>query len=137
MPVVLHGLPTIDALRDPQAHAPHYAACYARLDVRPKTTWAALRSIGSWRNSIKVLTGASCGPDLVGPGRLTCSADPRGISHLPILGTVTQARSSTTRPYATLCHHLTPRDPRLSSCSVRWRTQKRTDAGGPSGAMDT
>ncbi len=49
-------------------------------------TWAALRSIGSWRDSVKGLTGASCGPDLVGPGRLTCysigttaSADPRGI----------------------------------------------------------
>jgi hypothetical protein len=53
-----------------------------------RTARAALRSIGlgSWRDSTKGLTGASCGPDLVGPGRLTCyaigttaSADPRGI----------------------------------------------------------
>jgi hypothetical protein len=51
-----------------------------------RTTWAALRSIGSWRDSTEHPMGASRGPDLVGPGRLTCyaigttaSADPRGI----------------------------------------------------------
>jgi hypothetical protein len=51
-----------------------------------RTTRAALSFIGSWRDSTEHLTGASCRPDLVGPGRLTCyaigttaSADPRGI----------------------------------------------------------
>jgi hypothetical protein len=55
-----------------------------------RTARAALRSTGSSRDSTKGLTGSSCGPDLVGPGRLTCyaigttaSADPRGIS-LPV-----------------------------------------------------
>ncbi len=51
------------------------------------TTRAALRSIGSSRDSTEHLTGAGRGPDLVGPGRLTryamigttASADPRGI----------------------------------------------------------
>ena len=39
-----------------------------------RTTWAALRSIGSSRDSTEHLMGASRGPDLVGPGRLTCYA---------------------------------------------------------------
>jgi hypothetical protein len=50
------------------------------------TTWAALRSIGSWRDSTKYLTVARRRQDLVGLGRLTCyaigttaSADPRGV----------------------------------------------------------
>jgi hypothetical protein len=51
-----------------------------------RTARAALRSIGSSRDSTEHFTGAGRGPDLVGPGRLTCyaiattaSADPRGI----------------------------------------------------------
>ncbi len=51
-----------------------------------RTTRAALPSIGSSRDSTEHLMGASSGPDLVRPGRLTCyaigttaSADPPGI----------------------------------------------------------
>jgi hypothetical protein len=69
------------------------------------TTWAVLRSIGSPRDSTEHLMGASRGPDLVGPARLTCcaigttaSADPRGISCRPIIRTDPRARSSATRP---------------------------------------
>ncbi len=81
------------------------------------------------------------GPDLVGSGRLTCyaigtpaSADPRGI-FLP-------ARHWDGSP-GKVIRHSTRRAARpfggagLSSGSVRWRTRKRTDAGGPSGAKDT
>jgi hypothetical protein len=70
-----------------------------------RTTWAALRSIGSWRDSTEHLMGVSHGPDPVGPGRLTCyaigttaSADSRGIFHRPIIGTDPRVRSSATRP---------------------------------------
>ncbi len=42
-------------------------------------TWAALRSIGSSRDSTEYLMGASCGLDLVGPGRLTRYALGYGI----------------------------------------------------------
>ena len=106
-----------------------------------RTTWAVLRNIGSSRDSTEHLMGASRGPDLVGPGRLTCyaigtaaSADPRGI-FLP-------AHHWDGSP-GKVIRHSTRRAPRpfrgagLSSGSVRWRTRKRTTAGGPSGAMDT
>ena len=64
------------------------------------TTWAALHSIGYWRDSIKGLTEASgCGPDLVGPVMTTLlrhldygPANPRGNFHRPSIGTVTVSR---------------------------------------------
>jgi hypothetical protein len=71
------------------------------------TTWAALRSIGSSRDSTEHLMGASRGPDLVGPGRLSCYATPLGLrrrptlggfSYRPMIGTDPQVRSSATRP---------------------------------------
>jgi hypothetical protein len=101
-----------------------------------RTTRAALRSIGSSRDSTKHLMGARCGPDLVGPGRLTCyaigtmtSAEPWGIflpaHHWPGDGSTGK-----------VIRHLTCRATRPfggagpSSGSVRWRTRKRTTAGG-------
>jgi hypothetical protein len=56
-------------------------------------TRATLCSIGSWRDATEHFAEASRGPDLVGPGRLTCYAigttasasDPRGIFYRPIL----------------------------------------------------
>jgi hypothetical protein len=93
-----------------------------------RTTRAALRSIGSSRDTITGLTGASCGPDLVGPGRLTCcdigtsaSADPRS-------------------PSKSIRHSARRAKPPLGGAgpsrgSARWRTRKRTTASGPSGAM--
>ncbi len=87
------------------------------------------------------LMGAGRGQDLVGPGRRTCyaigttaSADPLGI-FLP-------ARDWDGSPGRAM-RHSTRRATRpfggagLSSGSVRWRTRKRTTAGGPSGATDT
>jgi hypothetical protein len=120
------------------------------------TSWdhtAALRSIGSWRDSTEHLMGARRGPDQVGPGRLTCysigttasAADPRGIFYRPILGW----------PPEQLIRHSTRRTPRPGPfggagqssefvrlpCGAwvhaRWRTRKRTISGGPSGAIDT
>jgi hypothetical protein len=106
-----------------------------------RTTRAVLRSIASWMDSTEHLMGASSRPDLVGPGRLTCyaigttaSADPRGI-FLPAQHwdgsqgkVICHSIRRATRPF---------RGAGLSSGSVRWRTRKRTTAGGPSGAMDT
>ncbi len=104
------------------------------------TTLAALRSIGFWRDSINGLTGASCGPDLVGPGRLS------GQRHPPALGGFSSkfppAHSWDGYP-GKVIRHSTRRATRpfggagLSRGSVYWRTQKRTTAGGPSGATDT
>jgi hypothetical protein len=96
------------------------------------TPWAALRSIGSSRDSVEGLTGASCGPDLVGPGRQTCyaigttaSADPRGIFHRPSIGPVPLARSSATRP-AGLRNLAGQRLGALedSEADDRWRTKR-------------
>ncbi len=103
-----------------------------------RTTWAALSSIGSSRDSTKGLTGTSCWQDLVGrlgPGRLafyafgtSTSADPPGI-FLP-------AHQGDGSPGKVICHstRLATRPfgvAGLRSSSVRWRTQKRTIAGGP------
>jgi hypothetical protein len=85
--------------------------------------------------------GASSGPDLVGPGRLTCYAigttalaDPRGI-FLPAQHwdgspgkVIRNSNRRATRPLE---------GAGLSSGLVQWRTRKRTTTGGPSGAMDT
>jgi hypothetical protein len=109
-----------------------------------RTTRAALRtvrSIGSWRDPTEHLMGASRGPNLVGPERLNCyaigttaSADPRGIfppAHDWDGSPFKVIRHSTRR--ATLPFG----GAGLSSGSVRWRTRKRTTAGGPGGVMDT
>ena len=94
------------------------------------TTWAALRSIGSWRDSTKGLTGASRGPHLVGPGRLTCyaigttaSADPRGI-FLP-------AQHWDGSPGKVIRHSTRQAARSFGGAG------SRTTAGGPIGAMDT
>jgi hypothetical protein len=111
------------------------------------TTWAALRSIrvGSRWDYIEGLTGASRGPDLVGPGRLTFKLlrhRDYGIGRPS--GIFPPAHHWDGYP-SKVVRHLTRRATRpfrvggagLSSGLLRWRTRKRTDAGGPSGAMDT
>jgi hypothetical protein len=89
----------------------HHLAAAARNQMRHLITWAAHSSTGSWRESIKGLTRASCRQDLVGPGRLTCyaigsttSADPRGFSTGPSLGRLLEQGHPPLDPqgYATL-----------------------------------
>jgi hypothetical protein len=105
-----------------------------------RTTWAALRSIGSSRDSTKGLAGARRGPDLVGPGRLTCypigttaSGDPRGFSTGPLLGRLPEQGHPPPDPpgYATLRE--SGPEQRLGALETR----KWTDAGRPRGAMGT
>ena len=87
------------------------------------------------------LTGASRGPVLGGPGRLTCyaigttasTADSRGILHRPILRRPPEQGHPPLDPPGAA----TLRDAGPGSGSVGWRTWKRTTAGGPGRATDT
>jgi hypothetical protein len=103
--------------------------------LRAGLAWVFIGPYGPCsRNSTEHLMGDSRGPDLVGPGRLTCyaigttaSAEPRGIL-LPAHHwdgspgkIIRHSTRRATRPFGGA-------GPR--SGSVRWRTRKRTTAGG-------